>query len=125
MHENDISYQIRGAIYDVYKALGPGLPESVYEMALIQELEERKLEVCAQQSIPVTYKGGKTELGFRMDLVVENKVVIEIKSVERLHEVHHKQLLTYLRLANYKLGILVNFTTTDILSDIYRKVNNL
>jgi GxxExxY protein len=125
MIENQISYRIRGAIFRVYNNLGPGLLESVYEMALSRELEEDGLSVKRQQSLAVVYMGEKQDLGFRMDLVVENKVVIEIKSVEKLHEVHHKQLLTYLRLANFKLGILVNFSTSTITDQIFRMVNNL
>lgn len=125
MTENDISYKIRGAIYEVYKNLGPGLLESVYEAVLTFELQKLGLKVETQVPVPVVYKDQKLEVGFRLDILVENKVIIEIKSVENLVEVHHKQVLTYLRLTGLKLGLLVNFNSDDILKSIYRKVNNL
>lgn len=125
MTENDISYKIRGAIYEVYKNLGPGLLESVYEAVLTFELQKLGLKVETQVPVPVVYKDQKLEVGFRLDILVENKVIIEIKSVENLAEVHHKQVLTYLRLTGLKLGLLVNFNSDDILKSIYRKVNNL
>lgn len=125
MTENDISYKIRGAIYEVYKNLGPGLLESVYEAVLTFELQKLGLKVETQVPVPVVYKDQKLEVGFRLDILVENKVIIEIKSVENLVEVHHKQVLTYLRLIGLKLGLLVNFNSDDILKSIYRKVNNL
>lgn len=125
MTENGISYKIRGAIYEVYKNLGPGLLESVYEAVLTFELQKLGLKVETQVPVPVVYKDQKLEVGFRLDILVENKVIIEIKSVENLAEVHHKQVLTYLRLTGLKLGLLVNFNSDDILKSIYRKVNNL
>lgn len=125
MTENDISYKIRGAIYEVYKNLGPGLLESVYEAVLTFELQKLGLKVETQVPVPVVYKDQKLEVGFRLDILVENKVIIEIKSVENLAEVHHKQVLTYLRLTGLKLALLVNFNSDDILKSIYRKVNNL
>lgn len=125
MTENDISYKIRGAIYEIYKNLGPGLLESVYEAVLTFELQKLGLKVETQVPVPVIYKDQKLEVGFRLDILVENKVIIEIKSVENLAEVHHKQVLTYLRLTGLKLGLLVNFNSDDILKSIYRKVNNL
>jgi GxxExxY protein len=106
---NDITYKIRGAIFTVHKELGPGLLESVYEAALAYELEEMGLDVKTQMGLPVAYKGIKLELGFRLDILVNDEVIIEIKSVEKLNNVHKKQLLTYLKLAEKKLGILVNF----------------
>lgn len=125
MTENDISHKIRGAIYEVYKNLGPGLLESVYEAVLTFELQKLGLKVETQVPVPVIYKDQKLEVGFRLDILVENKVIIEIKSVENLAEVHHKQVLTYLRLTGLKLALLVNFNSDDILKSIYRKVNNL
>ena len=125
MTENDISYKIRGAIYEVYKNLGPGLFESVYEAVLTFELQKLGLKVETQVPVPVVYKDQKLEVGFRLDILVENKVIIEIKSVENLAEVHHKQVLTCLRLTGLKLGLLVNFNSDDILKSIYKKVNNL
>ena len=123
--ENEISYLIRGAIFKAYSALGPGLLESVYEAVLLFEMLKEGLEVKSQVPLPVFYEGNKLELGFRLDLLVENKVIVEIKSVENLAEVHHKQVLTYLKLSNLKLGILVNFNVTDITKGIFRKVNGL
>lgn len=125
MEENEISYKIRGCIFNVYNTLGPGLLESVYEAALAHELSNLGLKVNTQVPIPVVYNDINLELGFRADIIVENKVIIEIKSVENIAEVHHKQVLTYLKLTGIKLGILVNFNAEDISKSIYRKVNNL
>lgn len=123
MNENEISYKIRGAIFNAYNNLGPGLLESVYEEVLFYELYQLKLNVKRQITIPIVYNNIKLEAGFRADLIVEDKVIIEIKSVESINEVHHKQLLTYLRLTNLKLGILVNFNTDKIDKSIFRKIN--
>jgi len=125
MSENEIAYQIRGAIYDVYNKLGPGLFELVYENALSYELKKRGLDVKSQVPINIVYDGIDMGAGFKMDLLVEDKVIIEMKSVETLVLVHHKQLLTYLKLTNLKLGILVNFNTSEINKIIIRKVNGL
>ncbi|MEW5798705.1 MAG: GxxExxY protein [Bacteroidota bacterium] len=125
MTENDISYKIRGAIFIVYNELGPGLLESVYEAALSYQLEMEGLNVKTQVPIPVIYGDKKLELGFRLDLLVEDLVIVEIKSVEAVADVRHKQLLTYLKLTGKKLGLLVNFNTDDISKSIFRKVNNL
>jgi len=125
MSENEIAYQIRGAIYDVYNKLGPGLFELVYENALSYELKKRGLNVKSQVPINIVYNGIDMGAGFKMDLLVEDKVIIELKSVETLALVHHKQLLTYLKLTNLKLGILVNFNTSEINKSIIRKVNGL
>lgn len=125
INENEISYQIRGAIFNVYNNLGPGLLESVYVSALKYELIKKNMEVLTEVPIPVYYEEIKLEVGFRLDLLVNNKVLIEVKSVENLAEIHHKQVLTYLRLKNLKLGILVNFNVENINSGIFRKVNNL
>ncbi len=125
MTENEISYKIRGAIYNVYAALGPGLLESAYEATLIYELQEKGLNVNAQVPLPIIYNEVKLEVGYRIDLLVNEKVIIEIKSVENLNPVHHKQVLTYLKLSGIKLGILVNFNTDNIFDGMFRKVNNL
>jgi GxxExxY protein len=125
MTENEISYQIRGAIFDVYNHFGPGLYESAYEAALMIELAKRGLQPKRQVPIEVRYKEEPLNLGFVADIIVNGLVIIEIKSVENLSEVHHKQLLTYLRLTNLKPGILANFNTDDISKSIFRKVNNL
>lgn len=125
MTENNISYKIRGAIFNIHNNLGPGLLESVYSAALVYELNKAGLEVRKEVPVPVYYGGERLELGFRLDLLVENKVIIEIKSVENLAGVHHKQVMTYLKITDLKLGILVNFNVEDINSGIYRKVNGL
>ena len=125
MIENDISYKTRGAIFEVYNELGPGLLESVYQKALAFELRSQDLDVLEEVPIPVKYKHEKMELGFRMDLLVERKVAVELKSIEAIHKVHHKIFLTYLKLTDLKLGLLVNFNTDDITQSIYRKVNGL
>lgn len=104
MSKNDLSYKIRGAIFKVYHELGPGLFESVHEAALLHELKKVGLSVKSQVGLPVVYDGEQLELGFRIDILVEDSVTIEIKSVGTLPNVHHKQLLTYLRLANKSLG---------------------
>jgi GxxExxY protein len=115
MEHNEITYLIRGAIFEVHNQLGPGLLESVYQAALMVELMEQGLEVRQEVGLPVYYKGYKLELGFRLDILVENSVIIEIKSVEYLHDLHKKQLLNYLKLANKKLGILVNFNVAKLI----------
>ena len=123
MTDNEITYEIRGAVYDVYKELGPGLLESVYEEALCFELEKRGLTVERQVQVPIKYKGIVLKTELRLDLLVENQVIIELKSVEEMKKVFYKQLLTYLRLMNKKVGLLVNFNTEDILSSMKRIVN--
>ena len=124
MTENEISYQIRGAIYDVYKELGAGLLESVYEEALVFELKDRGLDVERQVMVPIIYKGEVLATELRLDIIVENTVIIELKSVSELMPVHFKQTRTYLRLMKKHLGILVNFNTDNILDDsIHRVVN--
>lgn len=125
MTENEISYQIRGAIFKVYNALGPGLLESAYEAALIYELEQLNLRVRNQVPLPMVYETIRVDAGYRVDLIVEDAVLIEVKSAENLQEVHHKQVITYLKLSGIKLGILVNFNSDDISKGIFRKVNGL
>ena len=125
MEENDITYLIRGAIYKVYNTFGPGLFESVYQAALYRELLKQGLSVKKEVAIPVFYDDEKLDIGFRIDLLVNDKVIIELKSVESLMKVHHKQILTYLKLTKLKLEILVNFNEDDINNGIYRKVNKL
>lgn len=124
MTENEISYEIRGAIYDVYKELGPGLLESVYEEALVCELTNRGLKVERQRKVPVVYKGVLLSTELRLDVIVEDLVIVELKSVVELLPVHFKQILTYLRLTGKHLGILANFNTDDIVhKGIHRVVN--
>ena len=126
MTENEISYQIRGAIYNVYKELGPGLLESVYEEALTYELQKRGLSVERQLEVPIHYDGHLLNSSLRLDLLVEGKVIVELKSVKELQEVFFKQTRTYLRLKGLKLGLLVNFNTDDILNNsIHRVVSGL
>ena len=125
MDENALSFEIIGAAIDVHEALGPGLLESAYEMALCHELRLRGLEVEKQKPLPVIYKGRELECGYRIDLMVENKVIIEIKSAEKIMPIHEVQLLTYLRLAEKKLGLLLNFNTTVMKNGIKQVVNCL
>ena len=123
MTPNEISYAIRGAIYDVYKELGPGLLESVYEEAVCFELEQRGLFIERQKQVPVIYKGCRLKTDLRLDILVEDKGIVELKSVEEMKKVFAKQLLTYLRLMDKRIGILVNFNTDDILKSITRIAN--
>jgi GxxExxY protein len=125
MTENEISYLIRGAIFKVYNNLGPGLFESVYESALFYELTKLNLKVQKQVEITIPYQEIILHPAFRIDLLVEDKVIIELKSVEDLAPIHHKQLITYLKLTNKKLGLLVNFNTLNILNDIKRIANKI
>ncbi|MCC7157933.1 MAG: GxxExxY protein [Ignavibacteria bacterium] len=125
MTENEISFIIRGAIFKVYNTLGPGLLESVYVAALTFELRKAGLEVQNEVPVSVSYETEKLDIGFRMDMLVEKKVNIEVKSIQNISEVHHKISLTYLRLTGLKLGILVNFCTDNISKSIFRKVNKL
>ncbi|MBD2769314.1 GxxExxY protein [Hymenobacter sp. BT664] len=125
MHENDISYLIRKAAYDVHVALGPGLLESAYEAALTYELRAAGLRVQNQVPLPMIYKQIQLDVGYRLDLWIENKVVVELKTVDVLLEVHHMQLLTYLKLSGNKLGLLINFNVARIKDGIIRKVNGL
>ena len=125
MTENDLGYQIRGACFKVYNELGPGLLESAYEAALALELGSLGLSVETQVPINVIYRGLELGTSYRIDILVEGKVLIELKSVEKLSDLHHKQLLTYLKLANIKLGYLVNFNTDSMKDSIIRHVNNL
>ena len=123
--ENEISYSVRGATFTVYNRLGPGLLESVYEKAMAYELRKKGLIVECQTGIPMIYDEVLFDIGFRLDLLIENLVIVEIKSVDLLMDVHHKQLLTYLRLMNKRLGLLINFNTSSIERSIIRIANNL
>ena len=125
MDENEISFKIRGCIFTVFNKLGPGLLESAYEAALVYELKKANLEVKNQVPLPMIYEEIRMEIGYRLDILVENKVIIELKSVENLLDVHHKQVITYLKLSGLKLGLLVNFNSDQIAQNIFRKVNNL
>jgi len=122
---NELTYKIRGAFFEVYNVLGPGLLESVYEAALMVELQKQGLKAVRQKALDVEYKGVCLETCFFLDILVEDEVIIELKSVEKLLPVHHKQLLSYLRLSGKKVGLLVNFNSSDLKSNIVRIANNL
>ena len=125
MTENEISRIIVDSAFKIHTTLGPGLLESVYEAVLGYELKSRGCEVISQQAIPVIYEDVKLDLGFRADLIVNRKVVIEVKSIEAIAPVHAKQLRTYLRLMDLRLGLLINFNVNLIKDGITRVVNNL
>ena len=125
MTENEIAKEIVDAAYKIHTTLGPGLLESVYEAVLAYELEKRGLKVVCQKSLPVIYESVKLEEGFRTDIIVEGKVIIELKSVETTAPVHKKQLLTYLRLSGLKLGLLINFGSHLIKDGITRVINGV
>jgi GxxExxY protein len=123
--ENILTSHVIGCAIDIHKALGPGLLESVYEVSLAYELEEVGFHVKRQVSIPVRYKEIKHDVGFRADILVEDKLIIEIKSVENLAPVHYAQTLTYLKLSGKKLALLINFNNVILKNGIHRIVNNL
>ena len=125
MHENEIARVVVNVAYQIHTRLGPGLLESVYEAVMLYEIQKHGLQVDSQVPIPVVWEDVKLEVGFRADLIVERKVVIELKSVEQILPVHKKQLLTYLRLADCRLGLLINFGAELIKNGISRVVNNL
>jgi GxxExxY protein len=125
MNENDLSYQIIGAALKVHRTVGPGLLESAYENALAFELEKLNLFIEQQVTLPFYYEEVKLEAGYRADLIVNKLVIIEVKSVENLLPVHFAQLLTYLRLIDIKLGLLINFNSVFLKDGIHRVVNNL
>ena len=122
MTDNELTYQIRGAIWDVYNDLGPGLLESVYEEALCYELKQRGLKVERQKQVPIIYKGNTLNTDLRLDLIVEDAIIVELKSVEELKPVFYKQTKTYLKLMNKHIGLLVNFGEYDMGEGIHRIV---
>jgi len=123
--ETEISFKIIGAAIEMHRVLGPGLLESAYEAALAHDLLELGLKISTQVPMPLVYKGIRQEVGFRIDLLVEDKVIVEIKSLERLAPVHYAQVLTYLRLSEKRLALLINFNTKVLKDGIFRIVNNL
>jgi len=125
MQENELSQLIIGKAIEIHKILGPGLLESVYQECLLYELKSIGLNVEKEKPMPIVYKDIRLDHGYRIDLLVENKVVIEIKSVDSFIDVHEAQILTYLKLGNYKLGLLMNFNTSLLKNGIRRYVNNL
>ena len=125
MNENEISRRVIGAAIEVHRLLGPGLLEAAYETSLERELQLQGIDVKRQVAFPLVYKDTKCDLGYRIDLLVENKVILEIKSVEALTDVHIAQVLTYLRLCDCRLGLLINFNVSLLKDGIKRLVNKL
>ena len=120
---DSLTYKIIGCAMEVYKQLGPGLLESVYEQALVHELKLNDIPVDSQVEVKVNYKGINITDNLRLDLLVDDSVIVELKSVEELKPIHHKQLLTYLRLMDKKVGLLINFNTDNLMDGIKRIVN--
>ncbi|TDO70017.1 GxxExxY protein [Flavobacterium chryseum] len=125
MTENEISAVVVDVCYKIHVKLGPGLLESVYEAILFHELTKRGLFVERQKQLPVLWDGIKLDIGFRSDLIIENKVILEIKSIEQITDIHAKQVLTYLKITKMKLGLLINFNVPIIKFGIKRIVCNL
>lgn len=122
-YNKELTYKIIGCAFNVHSDLGPGLLESTYEACLEYELIQAGLDVKRQVALPVNYKDIKLEVGYRIDLLVENKVIIELKAVEKIAPIHEAQLLTYLKLSHIKTGLLINFNVKDLKKGIYRRVN--
>ena len=120
---DSLTYRIIGCAMEVYKQLGPGLLESIYEQALRHELQLNDIPVESQVEVNVNYKGKNITDNLRLDLLVDSRVIVELKSVEELKPVHHKQLLTYLRLMDKKIGLLINFNTDNLMDGIKRVIN--
>jgi GxxExxY protein len=125
MHPNEVSGEVVGAAMRVHSRLGPGLLESAYEACLAYELQKRGLAVATQVALPVAYDGVRIAIGYRLDLIVEDLVIVEIKAVEAIHPTHKAQLLSYLRLSGKKLGLLLNFNEVHLKDGVFRVVNNL
>jgi GxxExxY protein len=125
MRENDLSFKIIGAALELHKSLGPGLLESVYEATLAYDLRELGINVQTQVPIPLVYKEVRQDVGFRLDMLVEGKVIVEIKALESLAPVHFAQVLTYLKLSDKRLALLINFNTKFLKDGIHRVVNKL
>jgi GxxExxY protein len=125
LHENDLSRMAIGCALKVHSNLGPGLLESAYQACLHHELHRAGLSVASQKALPLVYESVKLECGYRVDLLVENKLIVEVKSVESLADIHLAQVLTYLRLADLRLGLLLNFNVLHMKDGIRRVVNNL
>ena len=120
---NKLTYDIIGCAYKVHKELGSGLLESTYEICMAYELKIKGYDIITQLALPVVYQGMKLEAGYRIDILVENAVIIELKSVEGIAPIHKAQLLTYLKLSGKKLGLLINFNVTNLQKGIYRYIN--
>ena len=124
MERDKLTYEIIGAAIEVHKAIGPGLLESVYEECLCKELSQRQIPFERQKPLPVEYKGAKLECGYRLDLLVADKVVVEVKAVDALLPIHEAQLLTYLKLGGWEIGLLINFNVEVLRDGIRRKILN-
>jgi len=120
--ENPITYKIIGCAFKIHSALGPGLLESSYEACLDYELKKNELNVVRQKALPLIYEKVHLETGYRIDLLVENKVIVEIKSVDSIAPIHEAQLLTYMKLSNIRVGLLINFNVSDLKQGIHRRV---
>ena len=125
MTENELSRIVFDSALKVHQNLGPGLLESAYEECLYYELKKTGLDVQKQKALPLVYEEVKLDVGYRIDIIIENKLIIEVKSVEAINDVHFAQLLTYLKLTDCKLGLLINFNVTLIKNGIKRVVINL
>jgi GxxExxY protein len=125
MNENELSNRIIGLAIEIHQSLGPGLLESAYKECLYYRLKKEGFSVEKEKSMPLFYNDVKLDCGYRIDILVENKVVIEIKSVEAINEVHFAQTLTYMKLGNYKLGLLINFNVSLLKNGIKRVVNKI
>ncbi|MFN8282001.1 MAG: GxxExxY protein [Chitinophagales bacterium] len=123
MTENDLAYKVIGIAIDIHNSLGPGLLESAYQECLFYKISKEGLKIEKEKAMPLIYEEVKLDCGYRIDLLVENKLVIEIKSVDALNDIHLAQTLTYLKLGNYKLGLLINFNTVLLKSGIKRIIN--
>jgi len=121
---NKITETIIGAAINVHRALGPGLLESAYEACMVYELAQAGLKVEQQKPLPIVYRGVKLECGYRMDLMIDNEIIVEIKSIEKLLPIHQAQLLSYLKLSNCRVGLLINFNIKVLKNGIQRVVNN-
>ena len=124
LHMNKVTEEVIAAAIEVHRNLGPGLLESAYEACLVYELRDRGLVVEQQKPLPIIYRDVAVEVGYRLDLLVENLVVVELKSVERLEPIHQAQLLSYLKLSGYELGLLINFNVRLLKNGIKRLIND-
>lgn len=124
MIENEITSKIIGSAIEVHKHLGPGLLESAYESCLLHELTSRGVKVVRQQILPITFKGLSLEAGYRIDLLVKERVVVEIKAVEEISNIHFAQTLTYLRLGGFRVGLLINFNVPKLIDGLTRVIND-
>ena len=125
MNENDLSTIIIGCALDIHKELGPGLLESAYQECLFYELQNKGLKVVKEKAMPLMYKDVRINCGYRIDLLVEDKVVVELKSVDELNDIHLAQTLTYLKMGDFKLGLLINFNVSLLKSGIKRVINGV